>query len=78
MFCRNCGSKLEDNIKFCPKCGNSVEQPITQTIDNKIHETNESNKTAYANTSFWLAIIGIPLYFFCGMGIFLEILAFIL
>ena len=23
-FCRNCGEKLEDNIKVCPKCGAEV------------------------------------------------------
>lgn len=21
-FCKNCGNKLEDGTKFCPKCGN--------------------------------------------------------
>lgn len=25
MFCTNCGSKLADNIKFCPHCGTPVE-----------------------------------------------------
>lgn len=24
MFCRNCGSKIEDGAKFCPVCGESV------------------------------------------------------
>jgi hypothetical protein len=25
MFCRHCGNQLEDNVKFCSKCGQSVE-----------------------------------------------------
>lgn len=29
MFCTNCGSKLAENIKFCPQCGTPVEG-ITQ------------------------------------------------
>lgn len=31
MFCRNCGSEMEDAAKFCPKCGAKVEQeePVT-------------------------------------------------
>jgi len=24
-YCKNCGSKLEDGAKFCPKCGNPIE-----------------------------------------------------
>ena len=24
MFCTKCGTKLEDNAKFCPQCGNKV------------------------------------------------------
>lgn len=26
MFCKKCGTKIEDGISFCPKCGNRVEQ----------------------------------------------------
>lgn len=24
-FCKNCGNKLEDGVKLCPKCGNPIE-----------------------------------------------------
>lgn len=26
MFCRNCGSEVKDNAKFCSKCGSNVER----------------------------------------------------
>ena len=26
MFCKNCGTQLDDNQKFCPKCGAPVQQ----------------------------------------------------
>ncbi len=26
MFCKNCGNELENNAKFCSKCGCSVEE----------------------------------------------------
>jgi hypothetical protein len=25
MFCKNCGSQLEDNARFCPNCGSAQE-----------------------------------------------------
>ena len=29
-FCGKCGTKIEDNIKFCPGCGAPAEQPAQQ------------------------------------------------
>ena len=29
MFCMNCGQKLQDGEKFCPKCGTAVEHEQT-------------------------------------------------
>ena len=34
MFCKNCGTSYEDNIKFCPVCGNAQipdEAPVYTT-----------------------------------------------
>lgn len=75
MFCRNCGSEIEEDAKFCPKCGNSVEQLEIQNYDNKPQETSNKNNTTYAAVSFWLSIIGIPLFCLCGIGLFFEVLA---
>ena len=25
MFCKNCGTKVEDNAKFCPNCGSALD-----------------------------------------------------
>ncbi len=27
MFCKNCGNRIPDNVKFCGKCGATVSQP---------------------------------------------------
>jgi hypothetical protein len=45
MFCRNCGSEVKDNTKFCSKCGSNVERI---NIDaNQINRQNEtSNNTS--------------------------------
>ncbi|MHA2051355.1 MAG: zinc-ribbon domain-containing protein [Promethearchaeota archaeon] len=39
MYCRYCGSEIEDNIKVCPFCGKSNEKPdIVTQKDNKIQD----------------------------------------
>lgn len=32
MFCKNCGSEIEEGIKFCPSCGTAVEEPSGDTV----------------------------------------------
>lgn len=38
MFCKNCGTQIDDNSVFCSRCGTQVSQggrgvsPITETI----------------------------------------------
>lgn len=27
MFCKNCGTKIEEGLKFCPNCGTQVQAP---------------------------------------------------
>ena len=29
-FCRKCGTKVDDGVKFCPSCGNSMEAPAPE------------------------------------------------
>lgn len=35
MFCQKCGSKLENNSKFCPNCGNPTNINTYNTTSNK-------------------------------------------
>ena len=37
-FCGNCGTKIEDNAKFCPGCGQAVEAPATEQIKTEATE----------------------------------------
>ena len=61
MFCPNCGNSLEDNAKFCSKCGASVaqeaapapayqapayEENATQLLDDPATELMSENKAA--------------------------------
>lgn len=31
MKCKNCGTELQEQAKFCPKCGGKVEKPVPDT-----------------------------------------------
>lgn len=40
MFCANCGTKNDDNVKFCPNCGNIINNnsAVSQSQNNKNNE----------------------------------------
>ncbi len=44
-YCSNCGSKLEENAKFCLACGAPVEQTNTDTNTNTLHTAPVENTT---------------------------------
>ena len=37
-FCGNCGTKIDDNAKFCPGCGQAVKAPATEQIKTEATE----------------------------------------
>lgn len=83
MFCKNCGSEIKNDAKFCSECGTyiNIEQDVNtdsankiisnNNIDNAKESINSNGKTNYANTSSMCALIGLPLICFCGTGLLL-------
>ena len=45
MYCRECGTKLDDNQKFCQNCG--TDQVVKSSIKNQT--ISEQNKSTYIN-----------------------------
>ena len=46
MFCQNCGSKIDDGVKFCQSCGAAVASVVTQTnpvVTPQAGQTYENN-----------------------------------
>lgn len=41
MFCKNCGTEMDDNTTFCPKCGAAQSAPETQTPPPAEHVTQQ-------------------------------------
>lgn len=53
MYCRNCGTKLEEGVKFCSNCGANNVKDIVETVNansqyqsnnNEMYHDNKTNK----------------------------------
>lgn len=54
MFCKNCGCEINENQKFCPKCGNPIEIEI---LDNKRAQSKDVKSKTKKIVSLLLAIV---------------------
>lgn len=60
-YCSHCGSELQENVKFCPKCGTPISGEIEQ--QDTVEEAPKRNrKSLYA----LLAVIGAIILIICG------------
>ncbi len=51
-FCSNCGNELEENVKFCPKCGKGTENSTS-------NNTEQKSKIAAGLFGIFLGYLGI-------------------
>ena len=71
-FCKNCGNKLNENAKFCPKCGakttlseNNAEVSSSQSVNGQ--EDDKSNSSCVMKT---LKIAGYTFLIFLVIGFY--------
>lgn len=77
MFCKNCGTQLEDGKMFCPNCGAKVEEernddafetrpqsqaPVRSEMPWKIFAI-----IGFSTSIIWLVLIWIPFLGFCSI-----------
>lgn len=55
MYCKNCGEKLEDNIKFCAKCGNKCNEK--NLVNNTLEKVKKIDKKILIGVGIALVII---------------------
>ena len=47
MYCKNCGSQIDDDSKFCDKCGQTISKNeekninVEQNVENKLNVEEE-------------------------------------
>lgn len=51
MFCKNCGSEIKDEAKFCCKCGvkQETQTDLASTNENNVNTGTKDNKTTKEN-----------------------------
>lgn len=70
MYCKYCGTKLEDGAKFCYKCGASQED-VKVDYDFSDHSTNNSygQNNVYSSDNRSRIVAGVLALFLGGVGI---------
>ena len=57
MFCGNCGTKLNDNLKFCTKCGTTIEAKGVQDSISRGLDLLPTKKGGFSMKKYILAFI---------------------
>lgn len=66
MFCSNCGNEIEENQKFCPKCG--MKQSRKKNITYHANFQNDNNRKFETNNG--MVFLGIFLMVIAVFGAF--------
>lgn len=58
MFCKNCGSEIDDNAYVCPNCGAKVKEDEAE-----IKSSNDNgSKVGWGILSFLIPLVGLILF----------------
>ena len=70
MYCKHCGSQIEDNSVFCSYCGGKTSGEDNRTLFNPSQNVEQPNKQTQKpeNPAQTTAIIGLVLAFFCSIA----------
>ena len=80
MFCKHCGSQLDEHTKFCSKCGNPVvsEDVLVLTSEqNQSHDHTECEKENRRNKLVGITFLLAPFLLLIGTLVVYSIVAFV-
>lgn len=59
MYCSNCGTKIEDTVKFCPNCGKSTNQNQQNTVPKNTPYNNIPQTVIADKSSVGTLLVGL-------------------
>ena len=65
MFCKKCGKEVENDEKFCGKCGTQTDE---YTTDSNLPSTNDFNQREKSTRKDWLVLLLLS-FFLGGFGV---------
>lgn len=75
MFCAHCGEEIDQNAKFCNKCGKATALHKETDEDLPIKETMTGSQSQVINSGSWGATLGI--FYLIGMQAWTWLLIYI-
>jgi hypothetical protein len=76
VFCGECGTKLEDGVRFCPHCGARVEQIYQQyQMNNTVYQPQVKSTQKFSKTKVLLTLVAVLVVVVIGVcgAIFVKI-----
>lgn len=82
MFCSNCGTKLDENQKFCPECGKSlIKENAEKRIELANFQDNQQKQSkcwnVFAGLGLGLGIGGASTFWIPFMGVMMSFTALV-
>ncbi len=59
MFCKHCGYEVDNQTKFCPKCGKRIEEEIVFTAENTENEIIKDKKSNLGGSILGFGIVSV-------------------
>lgn len=61
MFCKQCGSQIDESAKYCPQCGACQSEPV-QNMQPPRAISDTTNAVGYGFLGFFFPIVGLVLF----------------
>lgn len=78
MYCKYCGSRIEDDAKFCPSCGRFIKEEVQAEFVSEYGKTKTQSENStvdnYALIGFILGLCTYVVGFTCIPGLIFSIL----